>query len=117
MQLTPTRSVILVSVAIAALCGCTSVPMEQRGREFDPKTFETRVQRGVTTQLQVHSWLGSPSAMGVTVDPQGARFEEWTYYYGKAADAKTHDALKVLQIKFDRQGLVRAYSWLKTNGR
>jgi hypothetical protein len=49
---------------------------------------------------------------GVAVETSGDRYEEWTYYQGEGHLPSLADArLKMLQIKFDQQGLVRAYRW------
>lgn len=94
---------------LATLSACSSI---QVGRDFDLPTFETKVQRGTTTQAQVRGWLGAPTATGVAVDTGGERYDEWTYYYGEGQLPNMPDArLKILQIKFDRQGIVRGYNW------
>jgi len=103
------RRVAIAFLAAAALSACSSV---QVGRDFDLPGFESRVQRGATTQAQVRGWLGAPSGVGVAVETGGERYEEWSYYYGEGQLPGMADArLKVLQIKFDRQGVVRGYNW------
>jgi len=93
----------------AALGACSTV---QVGRDFDLRVFESKAQRGVTTQAQVRGWLGAPTGVGVAVDTGGERFEEWTYYYGEGQLPNMPDArLKILQIKFDQAGIVRGYNW------
>lgn len=95
--------------AITLLAACSSV---QVGRDFDLSAFESKVQRGVTTQAQVRGWLGAPKGDGFVVDTNGERYEEWTYYYGEGQLPDMTDArLKILQIKFDPQGIVRGYNW------
>lgn len=100
-------------LAIAALplflSACATVEV---GREFDLKAFDTRVKRGLTTQADVRAWLGEPAGVGTSVESTGERHVQWTYYHGegrlpglKAAD------FKMLQIKFDERGVVRAYNW------
>ena len=97
---------VLFSVALAA-CGTVTI-----GQNFDLKTFEARVQRGATTQAQVRGWLGAPASTGINVDTAGERHDEWTYYYGEGRLPNAADAsLKLLQIKFDRNGVVRGYNW------
>jgi len=91
------------------LSACASI---QTGRDFDVLKFESKIERGVSTQAQVRSWLGEPASKGVVVSTGGERYDEWIYYFasGKLSDmsgAKT----KLLQIKFDRQGIVRGYNW------
>ncbi len=92
-----------------ALGACSTV---QVGRNFDLGVFESKVQRGVTTQAQVRGWLGAPAGVGVAVETGGERFDEWSYYYGEGQLPNMPDArLKILQIKFDRAGIVRGYNW------
>ncbi len=94
---------------IFILAACSTV---QVGQDFDLRIFETKIERGVSTQNQVRAWLGAPTGMGVSVNTDGERFEEWIYYSASGrlpdfADAK----MKILQIKFDKQGIVRGYNW------
>jgi len=93
----------------AMLSACASVTI---GRDFDLRTFQTKVERGVTTQAQVRGWLGAPASTGANVDAGGERFDEWTYYYGAGRLPNMPDArLKILQLRFDRQGVLRSYNW------
>lgn len=94
---------------LTALSGCGTV---QIGKDFELRTFESKVQRGTTTQAQVRGWLGAPATVGVAVDTSGERFDEWIFYYGEGQLPSSQDArLKILQIKFDQQGIVRGYNW------
>lgn len=97
---------VLLILTLAA-CGTVQV-----GRDFDVRAFETKVERGVSTQNQVRAWLGEPTGTGVSVDTGGERFDEWTYYFaaGKLTDM-SGSRVKMLQIKFDKQGIVRGYNW------
>jgi hypothetical protein len=46
------------------------------------------------------------------VDASGQRFEEWIYYHGEGQMPRLSGAkLKILQIRFDADGIVRAYNW------
>ncbi|SPE26100.1 conserved exported hypothetical protein [Burkholderiales bacterium] len=91
------------------LSACSTV---QVGRNFDLAAFEARVQRGVSTRNDVRGWLGAPTGIGVSLETNGDRFEQWTYYAGEGDLPNLSDAhLKLLQIKFDQQGVVRAYNW------
>ncbi|HEY5683335.1 MAG TPA: hypothetical protein VIR61_06640 [Sulfuricaulis sp.] len=98
------------AIALMFLLGaCSTV---QVGRNFDLSVFESKVQRGVTTQSQVRGWLGAPAGVGVVVETGGERFDEWSYYYGEGQLPNMPDArLKILQIKFDQAGIVRGYNW------
>ena len=94
-------------VLLLAACGTAQV-----GWNFDMHAFETRIERGATTQSEVRSWLGAPTGTGVNVDTGGEHFDEWTYYFasGKLPDM-SGAKVKMLQIKFDKQGIVRGYNW------
>lgn len=101
------RTAASLLVLMLAACGTVQV-----GQDFDVHAFETRIERGISTQNQVRTWLGEPMATGVSVDTGGERFDEWTYYSASGklpgmAGAK----VKMLQIKFDRQGIVRGFNW------
>jgi len=104
-RLSRIAAILLVSL----LAACSTVRV---GQDFDLRAFETRIERGVSTQTQVRTWLGAPTGTGVSVDTGGERFDEWTYY---SASGRLPDMagakVKMLQIKFDKQGIVRAYNW------
>lgn len=101
------RVAAILPIFMLAACGTVQV-----GQDFDLRAFEARIERGVSTQSQVRAWLGAPAGAGVNVDTGGERFEEWTYY---SASGRLPDMagakVKMLQIKFDQQGIVRGYSW------
>lgn len=94
---------------ILMLAACSTVRV---GQDFDLHSFEAKIERGVSTKNQVRAWLGAPTGMGINVDTGGERFEEWTYY---SASGRLPDMagakVKMLQIKFDKQGIVRGYNW------
>jgi outer membrane protein assembly factor BamE (lipoprotein component of BamABCDE complex) len=100
-------AVILLSVVLFSACGTVKV-----GRDFDVGVFAAKLEQGATTQSQVRSWLGEPTSVGVSLASDGERFDEWDYYYaeGEMADMSTAK-VKILQIKFDKQGKVRSYNW------
>ena len=99
----------LILPLLLALPACASIEV---GREFDLAAFDARVQRGVTTRAEVQAWLGAPAALGASVEASGERHEQWTYYHGTGRMPGMRDArFRILQIKFDRQGVVRAYNW------
>jgi len=97
------------SLIVFLLAACSTI---QAGRDFDVRTFETKIERGISTQNQVRTWLGAPAGTGVNVDTGGERFDEWTYYFasGKLPDM-SGAKIKILQVKFDKQGIVRGYNW------
>ena len=52
----------IVSLLLVILTACGTA---QAGHDFDLKVFETHVERGVSTQLQIRAWLGTPTGSGV----------------------------------------------------
>ncbi|MGA7749385.1 MAG: hypothetical protein WCA63_04495 [Gallionella sp.] len=100
-------AVILLSIFLLSACGTVKV-----GRDFDVGVFAAKLEQGVTTQDMVRSWLGEPTSVGVSLATDGERFDEWAYYYaeGEIADM-SKPKVKILQIKFDKQGKVRSYNW------
>ncbi len=103
------RTLIALGGALLCLGACTTV---QVGHDFPLSTFETKVQRGVTTQADVRGWLGEPTGTGVSVEVSGDTLDEWSYYFGGGPLSELDKAhLKILQVKFDHQGVVRAYNW------
>lgn len=104
-----TRPAGLLLPMMLLISACASV---QIGRDFDLAAFESRVQRGVTTQADVRAWLGAPTSVGVAVESSGARYDEWAYYHGAGNLPDMGNArVKLLQIKFDQRGVVHAYNW------
>lgn len=102
-------SLILAIILSTTLSACATV---QLGRQFDLNAFASRVERGVTTQAQVQQWLGAPKGTGTVVSTGGETYEEWTYFYGYGKMGNmSHAEMKMLQIKFDRQGIVRGYNY------
>lgn len=94
---------------VVLLSACATVEV---GQNFDLAAFQAKVQRGVTTQEDVRAWLGAPAGVGTAMETSGERFEQWTYYSGSGDLPNMKGAhLKMLQIKFDQQGVVRAYNW------
>lgn len=96
-------------VVFGSLAGCSTVEL---GHDYALSTFQARVERGVTTQTQVRNWLGAPTGSGIAVEPDGTRYTQWTYYFGHGRLPNLNQArFKLLQIRFDEHGVVRAYSW------
>ena len=102
------RATIAVSLAILlSACGTFQV-----GGDFDLAAFQSKVRRGETTQAEVQRMLGAPDGTGVSVETGGERYTQWTYYYGSGSLSGPSNArVKLLQIKFDSSGVVRAYNW------
>lgn len=102
---------LMVMVAALMLVSCSATTFDV-GSDFDIKAFTGRVERGMTTQNQVRSWLGAPTSTGIRVETDGQRFDEWTYYFAKGNLSNVSATrLKTLQIKFDRNGIVQGYNW------
>jgi outer membrane protein assembly factor BamE (lipoprotein component of BamABCDE complex) len=100
-------TVILFAVFLLGACGSVKV-----GRDFDVGVFAAKLEQGVTTQEQIRSWIGEPTSVGVSLATDGERFDEWDYYYAEGEIADMSAAkIKILQIKFDKQGKVRSYNW------
>ena len=95
--------------AASVLSACSTVKV---GRDFDVTLFAARVEQGVTNQGQVRVWLGEPNSMGINMGADGEKLEEWSYYFafGEMTDM-SHARIKLLQVKFDKQGKVRSYNW------
>jgi len=103
------KLVVLACMSVVLLAACGSV---QVGRDFDVGAFESKVQRGSTSQAQLLAWLGAPTNTGIAVDANGERNEEWTYYFGQGSlPGMTDASFKMLQVRFDAQGKVLSYSW------
>jgi len=100
-------TIILLSILLLSACATVKI-----GRDFDVGVFAAKIEQGVTTQSMVRSWLGEPSSVGVSMATDGERFDEWAYYFaeGEVSDMSTAK-VKILQIKFDKQGKVRGYNW------
>jgi outer membrane protein assembly factor BamE (lipoprotein component of BamABCDE complex) len=101
-----TTIAVLLAVSLSA-CGTFQV-----GGNFDLAAFQSKVRRGETTQAEVQRMLGAPDGKGVSVETSGERYVQWTYYYGSGSLSGPSNArLKMLQVKFDQAGVVRAYNW------
>lgn len=103
------RPLLAIVAALALLAGCSTVSV---GNQFELKAFTSKVQRGTTTQAQVRGWLGAPTGSGEVIDVNGERFEEWSYYFASGRLPNMPDLeIRILQIKFDKHGIVRGYNW------
>ena len=103
------NSAILFIVLLLSACSTVGVKM---GRDFDVDGFASRVEQGVTKQIDIRAWLGEPSSVGASLATDGERLDEWVYYFaeGELSDLSM-TKVKILQIKFDKQGAVRSYDW------
>jgi len=100
-------TVFLLSAFLLTACGTVKM-----GRDFDVGVFAAKIERNTTTQAQVRTWLGEPTSVGVSLDTDGQRYDEWAYYFaeGELRDMSAAK-VKILQIKFDKQGKVISYNW------
>lgn len=100
-------TIILLSVFLLSACAAVKI-----GRDFDVGVFAAKIEQGTTTQAMVRSWLGEPTSVGVSMATDGEHFDEWAYYFaeGEVSDMSTAK-VKILQIKFVKQGKVRGYNW------
>lgn len=98
-----------ISIIVLSVAACSAV---QIGQDFDMHSVDTRIERGITTQSQIRDRFGAPVSTGGSLDTGGERFDEWVYYFaaGKLLDLSGM-RVKMLQIKFDKQGVVRGYNW------
>jgi len=103
-------SAVLFSIVL--LSACSTI---QAGRDFDVGMFAAKIQQNVTTQAEVRSWLGEPMGVGMAVESDGARYDEWDYYFaeGQIQDMSTAK-VKILQVKFGKDGKVHSYNWTTT---
>lgn len=99
---------VLVVALLLTACSTTV----QVGNDFDVTTFSRKIERGITTQDQVRSWFGSPTNTGISMETDGKHFDEWTFYFaaGKLPNL-SNPKMKLLQLKFDNQGIVQGYNW------
>ncbi len=99
----------IFAAGLSIVAGCSTVSV---GNQFELKAFTSKVQRGTTTQAQVRGWLGAPTGSGEVIDVNGERFEEWSYYFASGRLPNMPDLeIRILQIKFDKHGIVRGYNW------
>jgi outer membrane protein assembly factor BamE (lipoprotein component of BamABCDE complex) len=102
------RHIPFLTIALT-LVACSTV---QVGQNFDLHSLEGKIERGVTTKNQVQVLLGNPTSVGISADPSGESFNDWTYYYASGKLPSLSDSkVKLLQLKFDSQGIVRGYNW------
>jgi len=103
--------ILVMAAVVGLLSACGTV---QVGNDFDLQQFTQGVKHGVTTRHEVRSWLGGPSSTGVAVDNNGEQTEKWIYYYGSGSVSDMQQAhLKYLEVQFNHDGRLVAYSWSK----
>ena len=104
------RIIYIFSLLIALiLTGCGSI---QIGRDFNVTSFENMAKVGETSKAQVREVLGPPKSLGLSINRDGERLEEWVYFYATGKVSAMEDAgLKILQIRFQQNGKLRSYNW------
>jgi hypothetical protein len=99
----------LAVLGLVAVAGCSTLTV---GRDFNYGAFEGKAKQGVTTSAEVREWLGAPAALGVALESNGERNDEWTYYHGSGKLPSGKDvSFKMLQIKFRPDGTLYSYTW------
>ncbi len=99
----------LILILLLSLSACATIEF---GHDFDPRKFESWVERGVTTQQQVENFIGTPVATGSVVEHDGTHYSRWLYYYGKGKIHKLQNAnFKTLEIRFNTHKQVVSYNW------
>lgn len=107
MSRIPRITAVLMLVSSLAACGTFQV-----GHDFDVGIFATKIQPGITTEAQVRSWLGEPSGVGVAVEADGSKYDQWNYYYAEGQMQNMNKTkMKILQVKFDKHHRVSSYNW------
>ena len=102
-------NIIVFAFITLQLTACGSV---QVGHDFNVRLFKSSVKANVTTQSQVKSWLGEANSKGVSLDKDGELSDEWMYFYGAGSLSDMKSArLKILQIRFNKNGIVNSYNW------
>jgi len=91
------------------LAGCSSFHV---GHDFNILLFNSSVKVNSTTKAQVKKWLGEPNSTGISLDKDGEISNEWMYFYGTGAFSNMQNAkLKILQIRFNKNGIINSYNW------
>ena len=100
-------AIVFLSILLLSACGTVKL-----GRDFDVGVFTSKIEQGVTTQDQVKAWLGEPTSVGVSVAADTEPTDEWSYYFAEGELPDMSKAkIKILQVKFNKEGKVRSYNW------
>ena len=103
----------LISVVLLGsfflLSACSTV---QIGRDFDVESFDKISSMADMSKAQVKELLGAPESTGVAMEKGGERLVEWVYFFGTGQLPSMSDTrIKMLQIRFEKTGMVRSYNW------
>jgi outer membrane protein assembly factor BamE (lipoprotein component of BamABCDE complex) len=99
----------MVGIALLAVAGCKTLEI---GRDFSYGEFASRAKQGETTKAQVQEYLGAPAGIGMVLESDGTKNDQWTYYFGSGTLPAGKDVnFKLLQIKFDPEGRLLSYTW------
>ena len=105
LLLTPFFLLVLFSL----LSACSTV---QIGQDFNVQAFEEIASMAEMSKAQVKNLLGEPKGKGIAVEADGERLDEWVYFYGTGQlPAMSDTTIKMLQIRFDKSGMIRSYNW------
>jgi len=100
---------IFVLFSLTTLISCSTIHI---GQDFEIQAFAVNAQLGKTKKEQVLKWLGKPISTGISQKADNERLEEWVYYYGTGQMPNMKDTkFKMLQIRFDKKGVLRSYNW------
>ena len=99
---------VTVTALATLLAACGTIP--RRRRLSIPKPSRRACSAALRPVRRCANG-SAPNGSGVTVQTDGERYDEWTYYYGEGRVSGGDARLKILQIKFDKGGAVRGYNW------
>lgn len=103
------RKYIITLFSLLTLLACSTI---QIGKDFKLQNFSSNAQLGKTSKEHVLEWLGKPMSTGVAQKEDGERLDEWGYFYGSGQLPNMENTkLKTLQIRFDKEGIIRSYNW------
>lgn len=105
--------IIFTLFLFMTLVSCSTV---QIGNDFELKAFAINAEPGTSKKEQVLKWLGKPTSTGIAQKEDGERLDEWNYFFGTGQLPSMKDVqLKTLQIRFDKNGVLRSYNWSSSN--
>lgn len=97
-----------IPLLLLFIVGCATVNM---GRDFDLSQIDTKIQIGKSTQAEISALVGPPLSRGVE-HRQGKVLQEWVWYSGSGKlPSMQHARLKLLQVRFNSDGVVESYNW------